>query len=192
MGLNFATDSPRYLSMDKAREIRQAITGQVTVVGVFVNSEPAEVIRVADDLDLDVVQLHGDESPADCLQIGRPVVKSLPFGSAGIAPLIDFFQATVELGGTLEGLLIDASVAGRYGGTGETVDWSGLANEQSSLSGIPWALAGGLNPENVAEAVTITGCKGVDVASGVETSLARKDAQKVVSFVTAAAVALRA
>ena len=148
------------------------------------------------EVGLDVVQLHGDEPPEFARQLSLRVIKALPYSRGEAARLIEYRQRCAQPDAAarfeLSGLLIDASVDGRYGGTGETVDWDGLAAERSQLDGTAWWLAGGLHAGNVAAAIAAVRTPGVDVASGVETTPGVKDAKKVRDFVDAARAALAA
>ncbi|MBF6590275.1 MAG: indole-3-glycerol phosphate synthase TrpC [Ktedonobacterales bacterium] len=149
-------------------------------VGVFVNEPADHIARIADTASVDVIQLSGDESPADCAEVvlltGLMVVKALrPRATAELAAL----DAYVQAGATL---LLDTPKAGRYGGTGETGDW---ALARVAARRWPIMLSGGLTPENVAAAVVAVGACAVDVSSGVETNRA-KDLTKIARFIAAA------
>jgi phosphoribosylanthranilate isomerase len=189
IGLNFVDDSPRCVTIETARQLAAVVGDRLTKVGVFVNRPVEEVNRIAAAVNLDMVQLHGDESTEACSQVVGPVVKALAFGPQGLAPLLQFWEACQQLERPLAGLLIDASVPGRYGGTGSTIDWSRLATCRDQLDRVPWALAGGLCPGNVARAIATVAPSGVDVASGVESSPGTKDRIKTSAFVSAAKTA---
>jgi len=161
------------------------------LVGLFVNEPPATVSAVARDLGLDLVQLSGNEPPADADAIPLPVLKAIRLdGSAteaawmaraartAAAPTL----TTLAADPTRVLLLVDAHVPGAYGGTGRTADWPRAAELAARL---PLLLAGGLNPSNVARAISIVRPLGVDVSSGVETA-GVKDVAKIEAFIAAA------
>lgn len=172
LGLVFYRKSPRWVSPEQARQIAAALPPFITTVGLFVNEQPEVIARTAEDCGLDVIQLHGDEPPGACSFPPRRVVKALRVKDA--ASLIGAEEYPVSA------LLLDAWVAGAYGGTGETFNWK-LAAEAAARG--PVILAGGLNPQNVAAAVTAVRPYGVDVSSGVEAAPGRKDPQKVAAFI---------
>lgn len=175
IGLNFYADSPRVVSVDTASEIVRTVAPFVTVVGLFVD-EPAErVARIAERAGIEVLQFHGDESPAFCAQFGRPWLKALR-----MRPGLDV-QAEVARYAAARGVLLDNWREGVPGGTGERFDWS-LAPRVTDR---PWVLAGGLNPDNVGEAVVQLKPAAVDVSGGVEASPGKKCSEKVRSFVAA-------
>jgi phosphoribosylanthranilate isomerase len=146
-------------------------------VGVFVNQPASLVNSIAEMLALDLVQLHGDEAWEDCLLIRRPVIKAVRVGAGdSVANLTLRAEA-----GTASLIMLDAAVAGQYGGTGARFDWEiarGVAER------LPIMLAGGLHPGNVAEAIARVHPWAVDVSSGVETD-GVKDAEKIAAFVAA-------
>lgn len=195
IGLNFFERSPRYLPPSLAGNVAAAIPRGVAKVGVFVNPTAEEVNRLAERLRLDFVQLAGDEPPEFIAQLaGRPVIKSFRFGPDGIGPLLDFFDHAARHGTLPAAVLIDSCAPGHFGGTGVTADWSRLAKELEQIRSRPThvMLAGGLTPENVAEAITTVKPAAVDVASGVEYAPGRKDASRVSQFVEAATAAFAA
>jgi phosphoribosylanthranilate isomerase len=177
IGLNFYSRSPRALSIEIAGNLRASIPSSVQVFGVFVNAEADEVAKILRDVHLDALQLHGDESPATVAQLARiaPVFKALRVGP-------DFTAATLENYPGVSGFLFDTADArpGQYGGTGRLADW-GIA-QQAALSH-KVILAGGLDAENVAAAISQVRPYGVDVASGVESSPGAKDHHQLFDFV---------
>jgi len=192
VGFNFYPQSKRFLNDSRAVEVTSSITGDVAKVGVFVNTPVADVIHTADRCRLDVIQLHGDESPEYIQQLaGRPVLKAFRFGSDGWQPIERYLADCATIGVHLEGVLIDSFQSNSYGGTGHRADWKALADWRSRLD-LPLLLAGGLTPANVAEAIRIVRPTGVDTASGVESEPGRKDTALVREFVTAASVAFTA
>jgi phosphoribosylanthranilate isomerase len=191
LGVNFYSRSKRYVSAELARDILAAIPAEIVKVGLFVNSPPSDVCRLFDELTLDLIQLHGDEPPEFLLQLGgRPIMRAFRIGPEGLRPVIDYLHRCRELGASPVLTLLDSAVQGAYGGTGETLDWS-LARQYVLMSDLPpLVLAGGLTPQNVAEAIRIVRPTAVDVASGVESRPDRKDHATVNAFVRAAQNAL--
>ncbi|MEE9286028.1 MAG: phosphoribosylanthranilate isomerase [Dehalococcoidia bacterium] len=187
IGIVFA-ESPRRLTIEQAMPVVEAVRrlgdARPRVVGVFANASPHEVNATAEALDLDLVQLSGDE-PRDVVgQVRRPVIKAvhLPAGQPAKAVLPAVREAMSRWRDAKALPLLDARSAGRYGGTGTAIDWEiamELAEEYDFL------LAGGLRPESVGEAVKRIRPWGVDVSSGVETA-GVKDPEKVRAFVEAA------
>jgi phosphoribosylanthranilate isomerase len=187
LGFNFYPQSKRYIAPDKCIRIVSYLaqyTARVQLVGVFVNETRATIETIAHDCHLDLVQLSGDESPAFLRTLGSGAFKAVRPTSLEEA----MSDATHFARSAPPTLLVDAYRPGEYGGTGQTGDWDlaqGLAEQY------PILLAGGLNPDNVAEAVARVRPWGVDVASGVESSPGRKDTGKVAAFVQAARESLR-
>jgi phosphoribosylanthranilate isomerase len=150
----------------------------VLAVGVFVNEEAKVVRNLMDSCGLALAQLHGDETAAYCEALGRPLLKAIRLQDRRSFLSLAEFQGRAGV----RGFLVDAFSADVYGGTGQVADWS-LAAEAASAS--PLLLAGGLTPENVAQAITQVRPYGVDVSSGVEASPGRKDHDKMRAFVQA-------
>jgi len=163
VGLVFFAKSPRAVDAAQARAVLAALPPLVTSVGLFVDAEPAVVRAVLDAVPLDLLQFHGDESEAYCASFGRPWIKALR-----VRPGLDLEQEARRYGEAgARGLLLDTYEPGRPGGTGQRFDW-GLIPPALGPSII---LAGGLNPENVAEAIRAVRPYGVDVSGGVEAVL---------------------
>jgi len=180
IGLVFA-ESPRRVTVGQARAILAALPPYVTPVALFVD-EPAEVVRdTCGQLGIRTVQLHGDEPPDMARALdGLCVVKAFRIRTqADLAPLESYPAAA---------WLLDSKVEGRRGGTGVTFDWN-LAAEAAKRGRV--ILAGGLTPDNVAEAVRIAKPYGVDASSGVESEPGRKDKARLEAFVAAARGATR-
>lgn len=190
IGLNFAPSSPRCLSVERAIELSRAASGRLTRVGVFMNPTFVELGRIVDEIDLDAVQLHGQESPQllDACR-GLSVVKALAWnGTAEQSELCRRWRAAA--GKQLGAFLIDAHAPGVGGGTGRIANWSLLVPRPQEFLGLPLLLAGGLKPANVAEAIRATHCDGVDTASGVEIQPGFKEANLVREFASNAREAL--
>lgn len=189
IGLNFYSKSPRFVEATAAMEC-MAAAAAVQRVGVFVNAHADEIFQVCSHLDLTANQLHGDE-PADFLAASgaRPVIRARRMDDRGVAAIAEDLAACKAAGRLPDAVLVDAYTPGRYGGTGETVSWAGLADYRKWLGDVPLILAGGLTPENVAEAIRMVRPYGVDTASGVESSPGVKDHQKMQSFIRAAKAA---
>lgn len=173
LGFVFAP-SRRQLTPERARQIIQELPPLVTKVGVFVN-EPVELVNeIAQYCGLDVVQLHGQESPEYCQQMGRAVIKGISVRDSDSLAVLSAYQ--------VQGFLLDTYHPDQRGGTGTTFDWSLMLEAQSNR---PMILAGGLTPENVAQAVKLVQPYGVDVSSGVETN-GIKDPFKIEAFIKGA------
>ncbi|MEK7950007.1 phosphoribosylanthranilate isomerase [Luteolibacter soli] len=179
LGANFWPHSKRYLAPERAGFLKE-FEGRILRVGVFVNADlklPAKLVR--EGL-IDVVQLHGDETPDDVVRLkeaGIPVIKAL-----GVRALADLqraheFQA--------DSILLDAHAPGVYGGTGETIDWTLARRFVEENPGLPVILAGGITPDNVAAAIAAVRPAALDVASGAEESPGIKDFAKVEALLAA-------
>jgi len=178
IGLNFWSGSRRRVDRRQARAIAAALPASVKKVGLFVNAAAGEIDATVDEVGLDLVQLHGDETVEFCRPYAARAVRALRVGAAGdLAALADHPAAT---------FLLDAPSAG-YGGSGRTFDWSLAA--AAHAYGRPFLLAGGLTPDNVAEAVRLVRPFGVDVAGGVERAPGHKDPELLRRFVAAARAA---
>jgi len=185
IGLVFAP-SPRQVTPAQAGEIVSAVKkcSQATaVVGVFVNMPASEVNRIASSCHLDWVQLSGDESWEYCRQITKPLIKTVRIKPRQRPEEIgeDLATGVRALSSQRCVYLLDSQVKGKYGGTGMTFDWS-LARPAAEQ--FPVIIAGGLTPENVAQAIEMVAPWGVDVASGVETG-GVKDIAKIRAFIEA-------
>src|SRR5579859_23268 len=174
IGLNFYGKSPRCISPFAASKIIQKLPPFVAPVGVFVNWQAAPVTSLAKALGLAVAQLHGDEPPKLVGEIARKVsvIKALPVGKGSALPSFAKYRGA-------NAFLLDAPHSGQYGGTGHTADWN-LAKTAAKSHRI--LLAGGLTPENVAEAILTVNPYAVDVTSGVESKPGKKDPAKLRVF----------
>ena len=179
LGFVFYKTSPRHVTIGAAAAISKQLPGFVMRVGVFVNALKAEVLRAIGECGLNLLQFHGDEPPDYCLQFGLMSMKAFRMRDAGTLKELKPYQTNAWL--------LDAYSPEAVGGTGEKFNWD-LAVEAQKF-GKPIFLAGGLTPENVAEAVRKVRPFGVDVSSGVEISPGKKDPAKVRAFINAAKAA---
>lgn len=175
IGLVFYGKSPRAVGVEQAAAIVQALPPFVTTVGLFVDMPRDQLQQLLQRLPLDLLQFHGDESPADCEGHGRPYIKALR-----VRPGEDVAAAMAPYSGA-RGILLDTFVEGVPGGTGASFDWS-LVPENAAK---PIILAGGLDADNVAAAIRQVRPYAVDVSGGVEASKGIKDAGKIRAFVQA-------
>jgi phosphoribosylanthranilate isomerase len=172
LGFVFYARSPRHVTPDEVQKIIAELPPFVTTVGLFVNESIPRIRRTMAAARLDVVQLHGDEQPEDCLIEPLRVIKALRVKAAASLEGADRYRVSA--------LLLDAWSDKAYGGTGEQFDWQ-LARRLSGNR--PVILAGGLNPENIIDAVRQVKPYAVDVSSGVEARPGKKDQQKVKEFI---------
>jgi len=182
IGLIHFADSPRGVELGEAARIGAAFRRKCEVVGVFVNPELGQVAKAVEDEGLTMVQLNGEEGPSFCAEVARKtgvkVVKAIHVSSAADIHAAEAFRTDFHL--------FDRRGKGLWGGSGESFDW-GLLKERRS--GVPAIVAGGLRPENVAEAIAVTHPYAVDVASGVEAEPGRKDHAAMTAFFEAAGAA---
>ncbi len=173
IGLVFYPRSPRAVSPAQARDIIQSLPAFVTTVGLFVDAPQAELQAVLDAVPLDLLQFHGSEPAADCRRYGRPYIKALAMRDDRdmAAEAAQYDDAA--------GILLDAFHADMHGGTGEVFDWDRIPMNLPQ----PLILAGGLAPDNIAEAITRVQPYAVDVSSGVEQAKGIKDADRMSAFI---------
>ncbi|BDG03957.1 phosphoribosylanthranilate isomerase [Anaeromyxobacter oryzae] len=174
LGFNFWPRSKRYIAPVAARAIIDRLPPGTRTFGVFVNPTREELLAAIAASGVGTVQLHGDEPPALCQGLPVPVVKAIRVRDAHSLAALASYEVS--------GFLLDSSTAG-YGGSGAAFDWSLAAEAAADL---PVWLAGGLTPENVADAIQLVRPLGVDVASGVESSPGVKDYDKMKRFIEAA------
>jgi phosphoribosylanthranilate isomerase len=180
VGLNFSPKSPRFVTPTQAAAIVRALPAFTAPVGVFVDMPPRQVCAVAYQLGLRAVQTYEPEtSVEDVFPFAHVPVFRIK-DAAGIEGIRQYVARAQSLGRPPAAVLIDAHVEGVMGGTGQRAPWDLLAGFRP---GVPVILAGGLTPDNVAEAIDRVRPWGVDVASGVESALGRKDPRKVERFV---------
>ena len=171
VGINFFPESKRFVEPATAKRISATIPNSVAKVGLFVNADTDWIETVSQEIGLDWIQLHGDESPEFICQLrNRPLLKAFRLGQAGLRPVAQFLAECEQLGRPLDALLLDAYHPTEFGGTGRKIDWQKLAKETTLLGGYQWALAGGLTPTNVADAIKQARPHAVDTASGVESA----------------------
>lgn len=173
IGLVFYEPSPRNVSVSVARDICAALPPFVSVVGLFVDRPAHEVHEICSLVPLSLLQFHGDEPESYCAKFNHPYIKAIRVQSEQ-----DVLRAD-QAYSTAQGLLVDTFKQGVAGGTGETFDWTLLPKNLSK----PLVLAGGLNPDNVRNAIDAVAPFAVDVSGGVEMSKGVKDAEKVLSFI---------
>jgi len=171
-GLVFYAPSPRYLTLERAQELSRAAPAFLTSVALFVNAKAEEVQRVLEVVRPQVLQFHGEESPEFCRAFGVPYVKACRVRAE--LDLLEYWRPFSDACGWLA----DAWVEG-YGGAGTGFDWSLVPAVRAK----PLVLSGGLNPENVGEAIRRVKPWGVDVSSGVESAKGVKDAARIAAFV---------
>lgn len=172
LGFIFHPESPRSVTPATAKKIISELPPFVSTVGVFVNRNKSEICEIASDTGINIIQLHGSEPPEECTTC-RKVIKAVR-----VQDMSDL--ETVKRYREASAILLDTYARGMAGGTGETFNWD-IAIEAKRFGKI--ILAGGLTPENVAEAVKTVRPYGIDVASGVEAHAGKKDHKKLRSFI---------
>ena len=167
IGFIFYEKSPRAISIENAKSISMQLSYSVGRVGVFVNQNKDFIDKTISEVQLNMIQLHGDESSNFCNQFEVPVFKAVRIKNEASLSVMDQYNVA--------GFLLDTFSNQQYGGTGETFDWS-LINEQIDT---PIILSGGLNPNNILDAIDSINPAAIDVNSGVELSPGKKDHQKI-------------
>ena len=175
IGLVFYASSPRCVSVVQAQKIVAAMPPFVSVVGLFVNASKAEIQSILSQVHLDVIQFHGDETPAQCAQINLPYYKAIR-----VKPDTNLLQYAIEFNAA-KALLLDAYSEQAYGGTGHTFDWNLIPDNLPK----PIILAGGLDANNVANAIQQARPYAVDVSGGVELTKGIKSAGMIAAFMQA-------
>lgn len=183
VGFVFFPASPRHVAIADAVALAQAVPAGVVRVALTVDADNAALDALLREVPIDMLQLHGHETPARVAGVraryGLPVMKAIGIAGAGDLPLIDSYAQAADQ------LLVDAKPprgADRPGGNAAAFDWGLIAGRRWPL---PWMLAGGLDPDNVAEAVRRTGARQVDVSSGIERAPGVKDADLMRAFADA-------
>lgn len=173
VGLVFYPRSPRYVGMRQALDIISALPPFVSVVGLFMDAERSFVNEVLENVPIDLLQFHGDESAEYCTSFGRRYIKAVPMmDNRDVAAYTERFTSAA-------GFLLDAVRSGEAGGTGRSFDWSLIPERLTK----PIILAGGLDSANIVEAIRRSGCYAVDVSSGVESAKGIKDPEKVQALI---------
>lgn len=174
IGLVFYADSPRNVDIDTAREIIAALPPFVTTVGLFVDPTPDHINSVLDEVSLDLLQFHGDETPEQCRRFSKPYIKAVRMRDNII------LSELIERYPDASALLLDAHVEGMVGGTGQQFEWDLIPYQLDK----PIILAGGLDPANVAAAIRQVQPYAVDVSGGVESVKGVKDRDKIAAFIS--------
>lgn len=173
LGFVFYPPSPRYVTAERARAIVRALPPFVTTVALFVDAESALIDQVVDQVGIDLLQFHGDETPEQCARHGRPWIRAVRMkADADLHRLQLRFSAA-------RGLLLDAYRPGVPGGTGEAFDWDRVPAQLAPKI----VLAGGLGPHNVGDAIRRVRPYAVDVSGGVEAEKGIKDADRIKAFI---------
>jgi len=167
IGFIFYEKSPRTISINNAKSISKHLPKTIARVGVFVNHEKDFIRLAISEVPLDMIQLHGDETPDFCNQFDVAILKALRIKNEASLSVMDQYDVAV--------FLLDTFSNDQYGGTGETFDWSVLNRKFKT----PIILSGGLNPENILDAIDAVNPSAVDVNSGVESSPGKKDFNKL-------------
>lgn len=180
IGFVFHPASPRCVTPEQARVLSNKTPSNLTNVGLFVNPKPADIEKALAAADLDMIQLHGEESLRDVQairgQFGLPVMKAIRVGGKDDLAQVPAYEKVSDW------LLFDAKADGAPGGTGKSFDWA-LLQDMRLLK--PWMLAGGLNTANVGQALTTLAPRAVDVSSGVEDAPGVKNPSKIKEFIEA-------
>ncbi|MBW2519982.1 MAG: phosphoribosylanthranilate isomerase [Deltaproteobacteria bacterium] len=172
LGFVFYQKSPRYIDPESVKRIISELPPFVTTVGLFVNESLDRIAQIVNDCRLDRVQLHGEELPADCDQLPFRVIKAIRIGQN--------FSVQNLTAYSVSAFLLDAYVPGQPGGTGQRCDWGVASKVARKYTTI---LAGGLDPENIVQAIQQVAPYGVDVSSGVENEPGKKSQQKISQFI---------
>lgn len=183
VGLNFYRSSKRYVSPEQARQVAGALPKEVLRVGLFVNSDAREIREHVEQYGLGLVQLHGEESPELLGELDDiPVMRAFRLRDA-LEPVEDYLNRCRALGRLPAMVLLDAYCPDQRGGTGKLADWSLAGRYARDEAHPPLVLAGGLTPENVADAIRTVQPAAIDTASGVESEPRRKDPQRTAAFI---------
>jgi phosphoribosylanthranilate isomerase len=187
VGLVFFPKSPRHLEVGEAAALARHVAGRAEIVALTVNADDALLDQIMADVQPDLIQVHGQETPERVAAIrartGKPVMKAIAVATAADAAKALAFRGIADL------ILFDAKApkgADLPGGNGVTFDWRALDGIKDQ---VPWMLSGGLTPETIAEAIRLTGARMVDVSSGVESASGVKDPDLMRRFIAAAKTA---
>ena len=173
LGFIFYEKSPRYINPEILKTWISNVPSSVKIVGVFVNKDVDKVNKIAEELNLGIVQLHGDESPEYCNQMIKPVIKVFRVNNKFDSIMLNNYQVAT--------FLFDTYNKENYGGTGESFDWQSILQLNTE---IPVILSGGLNADNVLEGIEVVKPSAVDVNSGVEAAPGKKDEEKIKNLFT--------
>lgn len=187
IGLNFFPPSVRYVTPDAATEL--SLFAQelgLARIGVFVNEPVASMMEIAKQVGLDAVQLHGDESIQDYAGVTLPKLRAIKLPRGTVPPETIAAKANPWIAAGYH-VLLDVDAGAAHGGSGKTLDWPSVAAWAAANPGVTWTLAGGLTPENVAQAMRISTATSVDTAGGAEIEKGVKDAARIASFIHATA-----
>ena len=173
LGFIFYEKSPRYINPEILKTWISNVPSSVKKVGVFVNKDVDKVNKIAEELNLGMVQLHGDESPEYCNQMIKPVIKVFRVNNKFDSIMLNNYQVAT--------FLFDTYNKENHGGTGESFDWQSILQLNTE---IPVILSGGLNADNVLEGIEVVKPSAVDVNSGVEAAPGKKDKEKIINLFT--------
>ena len=173
LGFIFYEKSPRYINPEILKTWISNVPSSVKKVGVFVNKDVDKVNKIAEELNLGMVQLHGDESPGYCSQMIRPVIKVFRVNNKFDSIMLKNYQVAT--------FLFDTYNKENHGGTGESFDWQSILQLNTET---PVILSGGLNADNVLEGIEVVKPSAVDVNSGVEVAPGKKDEGKIKNLFT--------
>lgn len=173
LGFIFYEKSPRYINPEIIKTWISNVPSSVKKVGVFVNKDVDKVNKIAEELNLDMVQLHGDESPEYCNQMIKPVIKVFRVNNKFDSIMLNNYQVAT--------FLFDTYNKENHGGTGESFNWQSILQLYTE---IPVILSGGLNADNVLEGIEVVKPSAVDVNSGVEAAPGKKDEEKIKDLFT--------
>ncbi len=190
VGLNRVVSSPRFVHEAKLAELAESAGTEAMTVAVVANPDPAELERWAEQHIVDLIQLHGDESPEAYKELPLPFIRAIRIKSEPVDRALERLEPWLTRRAAPHAILVDTWSPSTLGGTGRTADWDLAAALVERLQPVPVILAGGLTPENVAEAIRHVRPAGVDTASGVERSPGDKDIERVREFVRRAKAAL--
>lgn len=171
IGFIFTPKSPRQVKAAEVEKFVKSLPPFVQIVGVFLDQSLEEIKEISERCCLDVVQLHGQESPAFCREVGGRVIKAFKVGDIEDIQQIPHYKHSVSA------VLLDSKVKNEHGGTGQSFDW-GIALAARELD-IPLILAGGINAKNIKKAIQLVSPYGLDLSSGVEQEVGKKDYNKM-------------
>lgn len=172
IGLVFYPPSPRYVAIEQAIEIVNSLPPFTSSVALFVDESRQQIEQVLDQVSIDIIQFHGNESAEFCASFNRSYIKAIRMKEG-----LDLYSVQNEYK-SARGLLLDTYKKGVPGGTGETFNWNKVPHDLT----MPIILAGGLTPDNITQAISVTHPYAVDVSGGVEVSKGKKDKQKIIQF----------